>query len=119
MKKHEAFPGRFFKADDLMNGPITRTIKHVKSEQVGDDRRMVVYFEDDDKGLVLNKTNFDAIEEFSGKDDTDNWDGITLKLGMVKVPYQGKRVPAVRVLGVTAASDMDDDNTPPDDSIPF
>ena len=99
MKQTDAFPGRFLKAADLNGRKLTLTIKAVRLEEVGDDpSRVVVYFKEEDRGLVLNKTNFSAIEEFTGQDDTDNWAGHRLVLGAVKVEFQGKRVLGLRVI---------------------
>lgn len=120
MKQHQAFPGRFLKAADVADQKyLTLTIKKVTSETVGDDpAKLVVHFRYEDRGLVLNKTNFSAIAEFTGEDDTDNWSGWAITLGVVKVPYQGQRVPALRVSGATRASELSDAPLT-DEDIPF
>ena len=65
MKQHQAFPGRFLKAADVADQKyLTLTIKKVTSETVSDDpAKLVVHFLHEDRGLVLNKTNFSAIVE--------------------------------------------------------
>ena len=93
MKVNAAFPSNYLRAADLDGKTPNVTISHVKSENIGDDLKLVVYFEGKDKGLVLNKTNATTIVELTGQDDTDNWKGYRVKLFTAKVEYQGKRVP--------------------------
>lgn len=97
MKLDKAFPSNYLKAADLDGKEPTVTIKAVKSENIGEDLKLVVYFDGKDKGLVLNKTNANSIADLTGKDDTDDWPGYRVKLITAKVEYQGKRVPAIRI----------------------
>lgn len=128
MKAGDVFKGSFLKADDLAGRAVKVTIENVTMEDIGDDRRAVVHFVGKDKGLVLNKTNWNILCDECGSDDSDDWDGYTVTLHVVKVDYQGKRVPAIRV------SDQPGATTPPasvaraaddapgaitDDDIPF
>ena len=97
MKSTDIFPSKYLRAADLDGREPVVTIDRATLETLGDERKVVVYFKGKDKGLVLNKTNFNAIEEISGEDDTDNWAGTKVKLFTAKVEFQGKRVPAVRI----------------------
>lgn len=97
MKSTDIFPSKYLRAADLNGHEPVVTIERVEMETLGDDRKPVVYFKGKDKGLVLNKTNFNAIEDISGEDDTDNWQGTKVKLITMKVEFQGKRVPAIRI----------------------
>lgn len=97
MKSSDIFPSKYLRAADLGDKEPIVTIDRVEMETLGDDRKPVVYFRGKDKGLVLNKTNFNAIAEISGEDDTDSWAGVKVKLFTAKVEFQGKRVPAVRI----------------------
>ncbi len=56
----------------------------------------VLYFDGGRKGLVLNKTNAQAIAEDYG-DDTEAWTGREIVLFIQKVTFQGKLTPAIRV----------------------
>ena len=56
MKMNDAFPGQFLKAADI-DKVLDLTIKDVKMQTVGEDSRLVAYFHEEDRGLVLNKTN--------------------------------------------------------------
>lgn len=121
MKSTDIFPSKYLRAADLNGQEPIVTIDRVDMETLGDERKPVVYFRNKDKGLVLNKTNFNAIEEISGKDDTDLWSGTKVKLFTAKVEFQGKRVPAIRIDAPSAApvkrtetvvDDIDDDSIP-------
>ncbi len=92
-----AFPSKYLRAADLGNAEPNLTIRSVESETVGDDQRLVVYFEGKTKGLVLNKTNANAIADIANSRNTDDWGGFRIKLVKARVDYQGKRVDAVRV----------------------
>jgi hypothetical protein len=97
MRSTDVFKGAFLKADDLQNKSIKATIEDVRMEDIGEDRRAVVHFVGKEKGLVLNKTNWSILEEVCGSGDSDDWAGYTITMHVVKVDYQGKRVPAIRV----------------------
>ena len=97
MKSTDAFPGRFLRAVDIEGHTPVVTIARVELQTLGNDRKLVVYFQGKDKGIVLNRTNFNAIEEITGQSDTDDWAGHKIKLTTQRVEYQGKRVPAIRV----------------------
>jgi hypothetical protein len=57
----------------------------------------VIHFVGKEKQLVCNKTNWNAIVEATGEDDSDNWNGLRIQLVVALVDFQGKRVPAIRV----------------------
>jgi hypothetical protein len=68
----------------------------VKVEEVGDDKKPVLYFSGTDKGLVLNVTNANSIKELYGP-ETNDWRGRAITLYVAKVEYQGKRMDGIRV----------------------
>ena len=79
-------------------------------ETLGNDDKPVVYFENKEKGLVLNKTNATVIAAGYGP-ETDGWVGKPITLYPAKVSFQGQMVAAIRVeLPVQDAGD---------DEIPF
>jgi hypothetical protein len=119
MRKHQAFPSRFLKAADLGDEPITLTIQSVTYEDLKDHdgrsrKKPVVSFTKTPKVLVINATNFDAIVDVTGQDDTDNWPGqkITVYAGEVEVngkTYPHRSCPQARSHSHEAAGpDMDD-----------
>lgn len=99
MNLNEMYPSRFLKAADVEQG-LTLTISHVMMETMGmpgdQQEKPVVYFTDDLRGLVLNKTNAGIIGEMYGP-DTDAWVGQQLQLRKDVVAFQGKMTPTVRV----------------------
>ena len=94
---NDAFPSKYLRAHDLGDKQPVVVINRAAFEQIGDDRKLVVYFDGKEKGLCLNKTNANAIADLLNSQDTDDWKGHRIKLVVAKVDYQGKRVPAIRV----------------------
>ena len=97
MRISQAFPSKYLKAADLDGREVTIKMKEVAIEDLGDDKRPVLYFIGTDKALVLNKTNANVISDLYG-DDTDDWHGKEITLVEREVDYAGKSVPAIRVL---------------------
>lgn len=95
---NEVFGGSFLKADDLKGGSPRVTISQVEVKDFDDGRKIVVHFQGKEKCLVCNKTNASIIAENTGSTDTDDWVGHTVQLTVKKVEFQGKLVPAIRVV---------------------
>lgn len=99
-KMHEMFPSKYLKAADFTEAGETLTIKEIKEERIGQgkdaDDKWVLYFQERDKGLVLNKTNTGIIAALYG-DDTDDWEGKLISLYATEVQFQGEMVEAIRV----------------------
>jgi hypothetical protein len=93
---NEAFPSKYLKAADLKGRNVVVTIDRAEYEQIGDDRKLILYFEGKEKGVVLNKTNANNIAATHG-DDTDDWKGQQVVLFEAMVDFQGKTVPAIRI----------------------
>lgn len=96
MNINEAFPSNYLKASDLKGTTPTVTMSHVTSEQMGDDRKLVLYFQGKDKGMVLNKTNANNIATIYGP-ETEQWQGKKVVLAVAWVDFQGRSVEAIRV----------------------
>ena len=96
MRASEAFPSKWIAAADLNDKNIRLTIARVEMEDIGDDRKPVIYFQNAKKGLVCNKTNSKSIVAAYG-DEMDDWAGCELILFPIMTEYQGNQVPAVRV----------------------
>lgn len=118
-KAKDYFPSPYLKGDDF-DQPVTATITQVHDEKFDGDRgepdqiRPVVKFKELDKGLVLNKTNFEMLVGITGQDDTDNWAGNIVELRGEMVMAFGKATKAVRVYqasGQPAAA--------PEEDLPF
>ena len=96
MKKSDIFPSNYVKASDIEDREVTVVIGDSKMEKLGDDNKLVVYFQGKSKGLVCNMTNYDRIAYMYG-DDTDSWNGKEIVLYTELVTFQGKTGPAIRV----------------------
>ena len=96
MKQNDAFPSNYLKATDFTDGPALLVMDRTEIETIGDDRKMIIYFQGKEKGLVCNKTNANTIADLYG-DDTESWRGREIVLFEAYVDFQGKSVPAVRV----------------------
>jgi len=96
MNINEAFPSNYLKATDLQGREVPVTISNVAMEKLGNDTRMILYFQGKQKGMVCNKTNAFNISMMYGE-DTDGWLGKTVTLFSAWVEYQGKTVQGLRV----------------------
>jgi hypothetical protein len=68
-----------------MNPTMTLTIDRVIEEDVSaedkpTEMKWVAYFKEEEKGLVLNMTNREAIARVSGQRNSDNWAGTSITL---------------------------------------
>lgn len=97
MKIGSAFPGQYLKAADLQGRRVQVVIESVEMEDIGGDQKPVVHFKGKDRGLVLNKTNANAIWGLTGSDDTDDWTDVAVTLFPSKTDFQGKRVDCIRI----------------------
>jgi hypothetical protein len=99
MRLNDMFPSRYLKAADIGDGERVLTISGVIFEEVGEDRekKPVLQFSDEKKGLVLNKTNADRIAYVAGTDESNEWVGLKVTLVTEFVSFAGKSAPAIRV----------------------
>ena len=77
-------------------------VKDLKQEMIpnqtgGREEKLVMYFENDVKPLILNKTNMKAIEKATGTAYLDEWVGKKLQLFVTAVSAFGEMTLAVRV----------------------
>jgi hypothetical protein len=90
---------RFLKAEDLPAEKKFR-IKAVTEEEVGvgkdKERKLVVWFTNDEHGLVLNKTNNRTIRGAFG-DACDGWVGKIIIVFPTMAEFRGTMKPALRV----------------------
>ena len=101
MKTSEVFPSRWLKAEDLETD-LTVTIRQVKLEkfeQQGkpDEQKPAAYFDELDKALILNKTNWKTLVDLTQEDESDNWTGHRVTLTVVDVDAFGDIVHAIRI----------------------
>jgi hypothetical protein len=98
VNKAQAFPSKFLKADDLLQGGKVLKIEALDLEKIGTDKedKYVLRFSKFDKASVLNVTNWDLIAAFAGA-DSDDWPGKFVVLYPTTTSYAGKSVPCIRV----------------------
>jgi hypothetical protein len=88
---------KYLRADDLKTDKKFK-IKEVTEETIGNDKKQkrVVWFTNDERGLVLNKTNNRTLWGAFG-DDMSGWKDKIIIVFPTMVPFQGKMTPALRV----------------------
>lgn len=98
MKVSTLFKGKYLKAASLGGAPVRVTIESLTMEELGEDKeeKPVVYFQNKDQGLVLNRTNASVLADLFG-DESDGWIGKQIVLSPEKVSFQGRLVDAIRV----------------------
>lgn len=101
MTSIDEFFGNFLKVEDI-KGETPVTVKEVKVEPIGREEqtkdKLVVYFDEFEKGLALNKINSEALAEIAGSREIEKWPKTKAVLYVDKnVMFGGKRVGGVRV----------------------
>ena len=90
---------RYFKAEDVATEKKLR-IKNVSEELIGmgaeKEKKLVVWFTNDEHGLVLNRTNNRTIRGTFG-DAVDGWTNKIIVLFPTQADFRGRMVPALRV----------------------
>ena len=110
MRANEAFPSKYLKAADVKARPIVTVISHLAQEMVGQGQdqkeKHVLHFEDQ-KPLVMNRTNWDTLEEAFG--DSEDWPGHKVKIRTARTQYQGKPTDGIRLEAILAKPAPKDD----------
>ncbi len=96
MNINDVFPSKYLKAADLQGHEPTVIISRCEVEAIGDQRKLVLYFQGKEKGMICNRTNADRIA-FLYSPDTDGWIGKPIILFTDMVSFQGKTMQALRV----------------------
>ncbi len=106
LKISTAFPSQYLKCADLNGKPWDVKIRTVVMEDLGQgndkESKPVLYLDDAQKGLVLNKTNANTIVISYG-DDTGNWTGKDIQVFPTTTEFKGETVDAIRVRVVQEA----------------
>lgn len=127
MPSYKTAFGNYIKAEDLQGRALRVSIERVEMETIKSDgkeeRKLVAHFAGKDKGLVLNRTNADALASIFGTDDFDEWLGLVV-LFPSTTAFGGKTVPCIRIKA-NATTTATPQPPPPeptdmtDDDIPF
>jgi hypothetical protein len=111
MRSNEAFPSPYLKSADVKERPRTAVISHISREKVGKgqdaEEKYVLHFEGDTKPMVLNRTNWEALEDAFG--DSDDWPGHKVKIKTARTNFQGKAVDGIRVEPIVAKPSLKND----------
>jgi hypothetical protein len=90
---------QFFKTEELATEKKLK-IKNVTEQEVGVGKdkewRLVVWFTNDPRGLILNKTNNRTLRGAFG-DDTAGWSGKIIILFPTQAEFRGQMTPGIRV----------------------
>jgi hypothetical protein len=97
MRTSDAFTSNYLKSSDVKAKQKIATISHLETETVGQDKKEkpVLHFENGVKPMVVNRTNFETLEDAFG--DSDDWSGHKVKIFCAPTRYQGKPVDGIRV----------------------
>src|SRR5262245_61855391 len=93
---------KYLKKEDIPS-PVNTSILWIKVEEVtakgkGTETRLVLYLDGLKKGLVLNKTNADALEEITGTAEYEEWKDLPVQLYVdPDVTYGGKKIGGIRI----------------------
>lgn len=97
---NDLFPSNYLKAADFAEEDATWTIKALREEKIGQgrdaDNKWILFFKEEKKGLVLNKTNANVLAKLFG-DDTDDWVGQQVTLFATEVQFKDEMVEAIRI----------------------
>jgi hypothetical protein len=102
MKIGQMMAGKYLKKEDC-DPPMLVTIDRFEEENVAredqpTDMKWVMYFKDNEKGLVMNSTNLQLAAIAFGTQETDEWIGRSLVLYHdPNVSFGGKLVGGIRV----------------------
>jgi len=104
----ELFPSPYLTAADVKDKPIVTikgfSKKTMKNKQGEEEVKPVLFFNEFEKGMVLNKTNANAIVKMYGK-ILDEWVGERVQLHSVTVAAFGESTDAIRVVDHKPAAD--------------
>ena len=105
MQYTDIYRSAYMKAEDLSGRTAKHTISGCTAEKVGDDERLVLSFSENDRPLVLNKTNANSLAELYGP-ETSEWEGKAIKLVPSTTSYQGQMVKCIRISPEQVANDV-------------
>jgi hypothetical protein len=132
MRKGDALPGKYLAKEDFPAPTLVKidvvTLEMVKSDRGPDERKPVLYFKDSSndgldlaRGIILNVGNWEACEEITGEDDSDNWANKQIVVYVdPDVTFGGKRVGGIRIRASNAPVPAQEPPPPkPSDDVPF
>jgi hypothetical protein len=111
----DSYGGRFLNASHVTK-PFVAAVVTVEAIEVeeGKKPKPVLFLEGVDRGVVLNKTRYDAMSDITGSPDTDDWCGRKVLVKRGSTNYAGKKVACVELEAAPAST-----GAALDDAIPF
>jgi hypothetical protein len=133
MPSYKTAFGSFLKAEDLQGKVVNIAIDRVSLESVKDqesgkdEQKLVAHFAGKDKGLILNRTNADALNAIFGTDDYDFWRGVVQLFVDPNVRFGNRTVAGLRIRAAGGVQQVTPPPPPPvdvptvvtDEDIPF
>jgi len=125
------FPSPWMRASDLPPEGKNFTVTGVDDEIVGKDETLkpALTFEETDKKLLLNATQFDAMMQLTGDEDADHWTGVRVRLIPVTVTIENRKAGTredVQTIRIRPASPLvattgkeENGNSEDDEPLPF
>jgi hypothetical protein len=99
-KRDDVFPSRWLRAADLKGKPVTVKIEHALLETLKGEKeetKTILHFAGTKKCLPLNRTNWDAVADVTGEDDSDAWPGHQIELYPTTTEMKGETVACIRI----------------------
>lgn len=98
MQAEKLCPSPHIEAADLSGKDLVVTIKGYDFHDVGPEkaRKGVLFYEEFDRGMVINRTNLKRIIGIYGN-DADAWKGKKVTLYPSETDFNGRTVPCIRV----------------------
>ena len=107
-KISEMLPSSYLKQSDFDENGFIVTVKSVEHKNIArddeaEDLKWIIFFEEYEKGMVLNSTNIQALGKACNSDDTDDWMGKAVVVYVdPNVGYAGKTTGGLRIKRHTA-----------------
>lgn len=105
MKTSDAFPSKYLGSVDF-DKPALATVLRCELQEVGQgndtEEKPVVYFNEYDRPLILNVTNFRTLAKALGA-DSDSWPNGKIVIFTSTTSYKGEMVDCVRLRAPKAA----------------
>jgi hypothetical protein len=102
-KISEMLPSSYLKQTDFDEAGFIVTVATISQKNIARDdeapeMKWIVYFQEFEKGMVLNSTNIQALAKACGSDDTDDWAGKQVVVYVdPNVGYGGKTTGGLRI----------------------
>jgi hypothetical protein len=108
MRKADAYPPNYFKANEFGDTPRILEIETTRLEKFENNgketEKLAVYFIGQKSRLVVGSAVWDQIAEVTGSDDTEGWPGHRVELYRTKTQFGRDMVDCIRVRAPGAAA---------------